>query len=332
MKYRPNILIAFILILTLAACTGTQANNDLTPTLSDDIVHIRLPMGYIPDIQQAPFYVADAKGYFQEAGIEIEYDYSFETDGVSLVGAGTLQFALVSGEQVLLARAQGLPVVFVLGWYQDYPIAVVSKVGSGIQTPEDLAGRRIGIPGLFGASYVGLRALLDYAGISEEDVTLDVIGYNQVEALAVDQQEAVVGYVANEPVQLAAQGYEINVIRVADYVTLASNGVITNETTIAENPDLVRRFVQAALKGLAYTIQHPDEAYEISKDFVESLAVADEKVQREVLDISITFWQADVLGYSDPEAWENMQRVLLNMGLLTEPLDLEEAFTNQFIE
>jgi NitT/TauT family transport system substrate-binding protein len=50
-----------------------------------------------------------------------------------------------------------------------------------------------------------------------------------------------------------------------------------------------------------------------------------------VLATSITFWQAETLGYSDPAAWENMQQVLLNMGLLAEPLDASLAFTNEFV-
>jgi len=73
------------------------------------------------------------------------------------------------------------------------------------------------------------------------------------------------------------------------------------------------------------------EAYEISKDYVEALEEADEAVQREVLATSIDIYQKDPLGYSDPQAWENMQRVLLDMGLLNEPIDLTMAFTNDFI-
>ena len=163
-------------------------------------------------------------------------------------------------------------------------------------------------------------------------MTLDSIGFNQVEALAADQDQAVVVYIANEPVQLAAQGYEIDVIPVADYVQLASNGIITNEKTIRENPELVRAFVQATLRGITDTIANPDEAYEISKKYIETLASADEALQKKILAASIALWQADPPGMSDPQAWENMQAVLMNMGSYSEPLDLSQAFSNDFIK
>src|SRR5690606_22441918 len=108
-----------------------------------------------PDPQYAPVYVAVERGYFADAGLSIEFDYSFETDGVALVGANELPFAIVSGEQVILGRAQGLPLVYVLEWFQRYPITIVSKAEAGIKRPEDLVGRSVGLPALFGASYAG---------------------------------------------------------------------------------------------------------------------------------------------------------------------------------
>jgi NitT/TauT family transport system substrate-binding protein len=323
---RRIVLLVLLAALT-AACAAAPASGSGTQALT----HIRLPMGYIPNIQFAPFYVAVEKGYFRQVGIELEFDYKFETDGVALVGAGDLPFAVVSGEQVLLARAQGLPVVYVAAWYQGYPVSVVAKTSQNIHSPADLKGKQIGLPGLFGANYIGLDALLYSAGLGEKDVTLDSIGFNQVVALAADREQAVSVYTANEPVQLRAQGYDLTELRVADYVSLASNGILTNEKTVSEKPDLVRKMVAAFLHGLKDTLADPDEAYEISKKYVDGLADADAAVQKEVLRRSMEMWKTDRPGYSDPQAWQNMQETLLKMGLLTKPLDVSQAFTNQFV-
>ena len=322
-----RILLLVLLGALVTACSAGAG----TGSEYEALIPVKMPLGFIPNIQFAPLYVAIEKGYFREAGIKVEFDYSFETDAVALVGADELQFAVVSGEQVLLARAQGLPVVYVAAWYQQYPVAVVAKAEQGIASPADLAGKRIGLPGLYGANYIGLEALLYSAGLSDADVTLDSIGFNQVEALATDQVQAVSVYAANEPVQLRAQGYKVNEILVADYVHLASNGLITNEKTIAENPDLVRRMAKVLLQGMEDTIADPDEAYEMSKVHVPNLAEADEAVQKEVLSRSINLWKAEHLGFSDAQAWQNMQDTLIQMGLLGEALELEKAFTNEFV-
>ena len=140
-------LLTFTFLFALTGCLPPSEGAPQPEPTPAELAQIRLPLGYIPNIQFAPLYVAMEKGYYREAGLEIVPDYSFETDGVALVGAGELPFAVVSGEQVLLARAQELPVVYVMAWYKDYPVAVVAKKEQGITTPADLKGKRIGLPG-----------------------------------------------------------------------------------------------------------------------------------------------------------------------------------------
>ena len=319
-----KILCTLILVcVLLSACVGSAPAKPLT--------QIRLPLGYIPDIQFAPLYVAVQKGYFREAGIQVTFDYSMETDITALVGANQIQFGVVSGEQVLLARAQGLPIVYVAAWYQQYPVSVVAKSSQNIHSPSDLRGKTIGLPGLYGANYIGLRALLHAGGLSESDVKLDSIGYTQVEALARDRDQAVSVYTNNEPVQLRSQGYNLTELRVADYVQLASNGLITNEKTISQNPDLVRGMVKAFLRGLADTIADPAAAYETSKAYVDNLAQLDPVLQKQKLATVIELWKAARLGYSQPKSWDGMQTVLLDIGLLTRSLDLSKAYTNDYL-
>lgn len=319
-------IVLLVLIVGLMACTSQAV-----PNTEGSLTKIRLPMGYIPNVQFAPFYVAVEKGYFAEEGIEIEFDYSFELNGVALVGAGELPFTISSGEQVLLSRAQGLPVVYVFATYQDFPVSIMAKAEQSIHGPADLRGKQIGLPSLLGPTYIGLQALLFSAGLTANDVTVDSIGFNQVEALVANQEQAVVGYTNNEPLQLRAQGYEITELRVADYAHLAADGIVSNEKTITENPDLVHRFARALAHGIEYTITHPDDAYAICMNYVENLAQADKSVQMSVLTTSIEFWRADQIGFSDAQAWTNMNDLLVKMGLLSVSQDVNAAFTNDFV-
>ena len=314
-----------IFSLALGGCKGTDEMG------SEAIITTKLTMGYIPNIQFAPVYVALEKEYFREAGFEVELEYGNETDAVALVGAGEQTYAIASGEQVLLARAQDLPVIYVAAWYQDFPVGVVAKSDQRIQVPENLSGERVGIPGLYGASYIGLKALLSAGGLTESDLDLRSIGYNQVEALAANQVDAAVIYVPNEPVVLRSQGYQVDVIHVADYIQLVGNGLVTNEEAIQNQPEQVRAFINALLKGIEDTIENPGEAFEISKGYVENLAEDDASIQREVLDESIKLWGSDHLGFSEAAGWINMQQVLMDMGLLNKSLDLEKVFTNDLL-
>ena len=100
---------------------------------------------------------------------------------------------------------------------------------------------------------------------------------------------------------------------------------------IANEPDLVRGMARALARGIQDTIANPEEAYTTSLNFVENLKDQDKDVQMQVLNTSIEFWQAERIGFSEPQAWENMNELLVKMALIPEPIDLSKAFTNEFI-
>ena len=313
--------IVFIVFLITAAVCAAEADQ------------VNLPCGYVPNVQFAPLYVGLEKGFFAEENIDLTLDHSMETDVVALVGAGRLPFGICSGEQVLLGREQGLPLVYITNWYQNYPVGILALKESGIETMQDLKGKRVGIPMLSGASYIGLEAMLGLAGMKDSDIKLESVGYAQAELLVTGKIDAAVVYTINEPVQLRELGYETVLFSAADMTKMVGNGMVSNEKMINENPDLVGRMVRAFVKSIRWTKENPEEAFEICKKYVDGLADAENpELQMQVLLATADYFDAGPLGYgfSNPEAWDNMADVMKTMGMYSGS-DTSAAYTNEFI-
>lgn len=311
-------------LITLSACGN--------PPSAASNTSINIAMGYIPDVQFAPFYVAQAKGYYAEEGLAVTINQNDIRDALVQVGQGQLQFANASGDEILLARAQSIPIKMVFQTFQQFPIAIFSKQSAGIATPADLRGKTIGVPGQFGATFIGLKGVLYAEKIPEQEVRISEIGFTQAAAVREDKVEAAVGYFNNEPLLLQNEGTPVNVIRVSEYISLVSNGIVTSEKMIAEQPETVRKFVRATGRGLQDTLDNPDEAFKLSLQFIPELAAERQPQELNKLKETLSLWrapnEANGLGYSDPQAWETTYRFLRDSELLRRDVNVEEAFTN----
>ncbi|GAB4562913.1 MAG: ABC transporter substrate-binding protein [Anaerolineae bacterium] len=326
-----------IVLVTAVACMPPTPVAEPTPAVQapPQPEPVTLGLGYIPSVQFAPFYVARAKGFYADEGLEVTFQHGFETDFIKLAGTGEIPFAVASGEEVILARAQGLPLVYVMSWYNRFPVVVFAKADLELDDPKALEGKHVGIPGLFGASYVGWKALVYAAGIDETKVTLDSIGFTQAEAITQGRVDAALDYIVSGPVQLRLAGQDVSIIEVADYVDLPSNGLITSEQVIQERPDLVERVVRATLRGLQYTLEHPDEAFQISIEAVPEAGGDNEPINRAIFDTVLPLWEPRedaALGASDPQRWAEAVRFMRAMGLVDVDVDPETLFTNRFVE
>lgn len=316
-----------LVLLLLLSLSLSAAGCNAGPT---DVQAITLPMGYVANVQFSPFYVAAARGYFHDAGFDVTFDYRWETDGIQLVAAGELPFTVASGDQIIQARSQGLPVVAVASWFRRFPVAIIALADHPLTTPADLRGLRIGTPVTFGASYIGLRALLDAGGLTEADVDVQEVGYAQLAALTAGTVDAVVVYANNEPIILSQQGIPYSSLQVSDYANIVSNGIVTSDAMIQEHPEQVQAFVAAYLRGLADVLADPEAAFEICYTYVEGLE-DNAATQRAVLDATLEFWRAPDLGRFDAQAWEEAQRVMVEAGLVDQPTPIEALFTNRFV-
>jgi NitT/TauT family transport system substrate-binding protein len=323
------IILAIVIGFGLAAFLKTERVKKEQASKKPNLTKVKIAMGYIPNVQFAPFYVALDKGYFTQEGLEINFDYNWETDIIALLAKNELQFGIGSGDQVILAREKGLPVVDFFNWYQRFPVCITSLAKNKISKPVDLIGKTVGTPAVYGASYIGWQAFLRQNKLPEQQIKLSVVGYTQVPSLTEGKVQAIIGYTMNEPVQLKSLGYQINNFEVAEVANFVSNGLLTNDQTIRDNPQLIRAFAKAFLRGLQDTLNNPEEAFLISKKYIPEMK--DEGTQKQVLEESLRFWQADKLGLNNPDQWRESVDLLQQIGLLKEKPNPDSLFTNQFI-
>src|SRR5262249_2004738 len=138
-------------------------------------------------------------------------------------------------------------------------------------------------------------------------------------------------------VQLEQQGIKVNVIKVSDFYPLASDGIIAGEALIKGQPETVRGFVRATLKGMQDTIENTDEAFKIALEYIPEAQRGDLTLQRQVVEETLPYWQSDLtakegLGYTDMQSWQATHKFLRDSKLLKSDVDLSMAFTNQFIK
>lgn len=295
---------------------------------------VTLGVGFIPSVQFATFYVAMEKGFYADVGLDVSMDYGFENDYLLLTATDEIQFMVGSGDQVILGAAQELPVRYVMNWYTEYPVVIFAKADAGITTAADLAGKRIGIPGPFGASYVAFRAILESAGLRETDVTMESIGFTQAAAIQQDLVDAAVDYSVNGPIVLAQEGIDTVQIGMDDYITMPSNGLVTNANTIANRPDLVARMVEASLRGIAYTLENPDEAFEIALRYVPEAGGENEAANRAIFDAVLNSWmprQGYAPGETHLDDWQAAIEFMARTGQIETEPPAEAIFTNEFL-
>lgn len=320
MRQRLILTMLLVFVMVLSACGAPTSS-------SSELRQIVVGMPYIPNIQFAHFYVAQIEGYFAEEGLDVTFDYNFENDVVQRIATNNqITFALASADSILLARSKGLPVKAVMATTQAFPIGFISKTAAGITTAQDLKGKTIGIPGRFGASYIGLQAVLRASSLTEADVTVQEIGFAQVAALSDDKVDVVSGYINNEPIQLANSGIAVNVLNVSDVAPLASDHLIVSEKTLTEDRELVVKFTRALLKGMNRVSEQPDASYQTALQAIPEANRVDPRIGLAVLNATIALWQAEDVGVIQVDNWQNTHDLLVAMGLITADVQVDAAY------
>lgn len=317
--------------------SGSALSARQSPTRQPhDLTRVVVATDFLPNVEFAPYYVAQDLGYYKAVGLNVVMNYDRVPDLMQAVGHGQYDFGIASGDAVVIGRAAGARVTYVMAQYQTYPVGAMSLKAGGpaLNAPKALKGKRIGISAPGSSTDIGLEVLLKAAHLTEKDVKVTAIGFTETEALIDKQVDVAMTYIDNEPVQARALGYPVNVLPVSRYLKLISNGVVTRTMNVKRNPTLIQRFVTATLRGLRYTLRHPNAAFSISmKRQPEIVDPVQIKIQRQVLTARLRFQQPPVghaLGWSSPTAWKNTIRFLRSIGSIRKNARVQRLYTSIF--
>ena len=297
---------------------------------SQEPVALTVGLGFIPSVQFAPFYLADQAGYYAEAGVDVEFQNKIDPDLVTLVGQGSIDVGLADGTSVIPAVSQGIPIKYVATIYGRFPSIVFAKASSGIATAADLEGKRLGIPGRFGSSWIMLQALLASANLTTDD--LEIVEYpdfGQGAAVSVGVVDAATGFANNEPVQLELTGEQVTVLRVDEITPLPGNGLIVGTSTLDSKSDAVAGFITATLRAMEEIADNPDVGLDAAITAVPELGSVRE-VQAAILEATIEVWKGPVqeergFGAIEPADWEQSIAYLETLELVPNPVTVDDV-------
>ncbi|HKG56551.1 MAG TPA: ABC transporter substrate-binding protein [Candidatus Limnocylindrales bacterium] len=317
-------VIGLVALLALAGCgTGSTTPAPSAPGSTS----LTVGLGYIPSVQFAPFYLAQQKGYYRDAGLTVTFQNKIDPDLVTLVGQGTLDVGLADGTSVIPAVSQGIPIRYVATVYRQFPSIVFAKQTSGIAKAADLKGRKIGIPGRYGSSWIMLQALLGSANLKPEDVTItEYPDFGQGAAVQQGAVDAATGFVNNEPVQLEVSGVKTSVLRVDDVVPLPGPGLIAGTKTLETKRAAIAAFVAATLRAMREIASDPEAGLKATTAAVPDLSGSPD-LQAGVLNATVSAWKGDgdaaSFGAIDQGAWTKSIEYMTKLGLVPNPVKVD---------
>ena len=292
---------------------------------------VKLALDWYPNANHLGLYIAQQKGYFEEENLDVTmYTPSDPSTVLQTVGAGQDDFGMSYQPDVLLARNEGVPVVSILGVVQHPLNSLMTLQSSGITRPAQLAGKKVGYPGI-PTNEPLLETMLKADGLSGlEDIELVNIGWNISESLIGEKVDGVVGaYWTHESINMENIGYPVNVMRmeewgVPDYYELV---LVTSEDYLSENEDVAERFVRAIKRGYEEAIGDAQAGVDVL--VAENEGEIDESIDRPGADLLVPMWQLPSgggFGTQEPARWNSFVQWMKDNGMLEQSLDASAAY------
>jgi len=233
--------------------------------------------------------------------------------------------------------SQGIPVRYIATIYGSYPSIVFAKTSSGIQDAAGLKGKKIGIPGKYGSSWIMLQALLGSVNLTPGDVTIvEYPDFGQGAAVQQGAVDAATGFANNEPVQLQLAGIPVSVFHVDDVVALPGPGLIVGASALASKRSAITSFVAATLRAMDEIAADPQTGLDASIATVPDLA-SKRDVQLAILTATIRTWSrthaaTSGFGAIDAAGWQASIDYMTKLGgLLAKPVAVTDLVDSSLL-
>lgn len=306
---------AITLLVTAGGAFAQSQGADSQASPASNPQTVTLAIGYIPNIQFTPFYVAMDKGFYASAGVNLKIQYGFGIDIFSLLRAGRVDLGLSDSDQLIIAGAKGMPLSAVYQYYQQYPIAIVAKKGV-VDTPGDFAGKTIGVAESFGTSYIGLQLFLNHYNLTGK-VKIEKIGYTQIPALLAGKVDGAVVFTTNETVKLREMNVAFNEWDVSSFSDIVGSSIISSNATISEKRGTFARFLGATNLAAKWSLAHPDEAVAIAMKYIDGTDSSQIPFLKNSLLATLNLMNATPsFGTIEPAVYTDSIRILKDLGLI----------------
>lgn len=309
MMDRKYLVILLLAMSLLAGCVAKPVETGQTV--------VRFMAGYKPQAN-LPFvgvYVAKAKGFYAEAGLNVEISHSSgKGEHIQFLAAGEIDVTTADAANVLQRRSEaGVPLVSLALIGQRGQQAFAALSGSGMGSVVDWRGKTIGYKG---TPTFDLTALLTANGIREGEVDLVNVGFDP-RVLTEGLVDVYPVYKSNEPYLLEKMGFPVTVWDPADAgITTLGLAYVTTDQILAEKPTELTAFLRETLRGIEYASDHPDEAIQITMDYCDPETDPEHMANMLAVELKDAT-SPNGFGYQDPARWELLQKQLYNFGVIS---------------
>lgn len=328
-QFRFLVSLIFVFLFFLTACSPTIT---ATPT-QPPVDNVSLQLQWVTQAQFAGYYVALDKGWYKDEGINLTIvPGAPDVFAIDLVVSGNRDFGTSLLADLTLAVQSKKPVVSLAQIQQKNGLLLVTRKDSGIASPKDFAGKRVGV--WMGSWEAQFWALMAQSGLSRNDFKLVAQGFSMDPFLKqeLDVASAMVYNEYQTVIEKGIPAYAMNVIDYADYgLGFPGDTLLTSRQMVEQKPDLCARMVKASLRGWQYAVNHPEEAVEIVLKY-DTSGVQTRPHQFAMMQEIAKLVQVgnQPLGKTDEAAVQRTIDNLFKYGVLSSSINAQDVFTDQF--